>query len=290
LEAQLIRTHQNAHLSEKNLGETVTLNGWVYRRRDHGGVIFVDLRDVSGIIQLVFDPVFNAQAHKTADELRSEYVISVKGVIHARSEENINPQLATGKIEVFVNEMTLLNKSLALPFMIDEYHSVSEEVRLKYRFLDLRRPMMQDNFIKRAKITQKVRNYLEEHGFIEIETPMLTKSTPEGARDFLVPSRLHGGNFYALPQSPQLFKQILMVSGFDRYYQIVKCFRDEDLRADRQPEFTQIDLELSFVDQETVLNLMENMVVQVLKEVYQKEIPQPFRRIIPRSFNKIWNR
>lgn len=279
MEAQLIRTHKNAHLSDKNLGETVTLNGWVYRRRDHGGVIFVDLRDISGIIQLVFDPVFNAQAHKIADELRSEYVISVKGIIHARSEENINPQLPTGKIEVFVNEITLLNKSLALPFMLDEYHSVSEEVRLKYRFLDLRRPMMQDNFIKRAKITQKVRNYLEKHGFIEIETPMLTKSTPEGARDFLVPSRLHGGNFYALPQSPQLFKQILMVSGFERYYQITKCFRDEDLRADRQPEFTQIDLELSFIDQETVLNLMENMVIHVLKEVYQKEILKPFRRI-----------
>lgn len=279
MEAQLIRTHKNAHLSDKNLGETVTLNGWVYRRRDHGGVIFVDLRDISGIIQLVFDPVFNAQAHKIADELRSEYVISVKGIIHARSEENINPQLPTGKIEVFVNEITLLNKSLALPFMLDEYHSVSEEVRLKYRFLDLRRPMMQDNFLKRAKITQKVRNYLEKHGFIEIETPMLTKSTPEGARDFLVPSRLHGGNFYALPQSPQLFKQILMVSGFERYYQITKCFRDEDLRADRQPEFTQIDLELSFIDQETVLNLMENMVIHVLKEVYQKEILKPFRRI-----------
>lgn len=279
MKSELIRTHKNTDISEKNLGQTVTLNGWVYRRRDHGGVIFVDLRDVSGVVQLVFDPAFNGEAHGKADELRSEFVISITGTIQARSAENINPQLKTGKIEVFVSRLEILNRSLALPFMLDEYHNISEEIRLKYRYLDLRRPMMQDNFIKRAKIVRVARNFLDDHGFIETETPMLTKSTPEGARDFLVPSRMHGGNFYALPQSPQLFKQILMISGFDRYYQIVKCFRDEDLRSDRQPEFTQIDIEFSFVDQETVMGTMETMMAQILKETYGKEITLPIRRM-----------
>ncbi|HCL57589.1 MAG TPA: aspartate--tRNA ligase [Spirochaetia bacterium] len=274
-----MRTHKNTEISEKNLGEKVVLNGWVYKRRDHGGVIFIDLRDISGIVQLVFDPAFDADAHKTGESLRSEFVIAVEGEIKSRGADAVNPNLKTGKIEVFVNKIEVLNKSEALPFVLDEYHSVSEEIRLKYRFLDLRRPAIQDNFIKRNAITRTARRFLDENDFMEVETPMLTKSTPEGARDFLVPSRMHEGGFYALPQSPQLFKQILMVSGFDRYYQVVKCFRDEDLRADRQPEFTQIDLEFSFVDQDVIIGLMEKMIASILKEVYGKEVSLPFRRM-----------
>jgi len=279
LERKWIRTHKNTEISEKNLGEKVVLNGWVYKRRDHGGVIFIDLRDISGIVQLVFDPAFDADAHKTGESLRSEFVIAVEGEIKSRGADAVNPNLKTGKIEVFVNKIEVLNKSEALPFVLDEYHSVSEEIRLKYRFLDLRRPAIQDNFIKRNAITRTARRFLDENDFMEVETPMLTKSTPEGARDFLVPSRMHEGGFYALPQSPQLFKQILMVSGFDRYYQVVKCFRDEDLRADRQPEFTQIDLEFSFVDQDVIIGLMEKMIASILKEVYGKEVSLPFRRM-----------
>ncbi len=276
---KLIRTHKNTDVSEKNIGEKVILNGWVSRRRDHGGIIFVDLRDISGIVQLVFDPAFNADAHKIAEELRNEFVISVHGEIFSRGEEAFNPNLKTGKIEIFIDKIEILNRSKPLPFLLDEHHSVSEETRLKYRYLDLRRNQMQDNFIKRSQVVRSVRNYLDSNNFIDIETPMLTKSTPEGARDFLVPSRMHGGEFYALPQSPQLFKQILMVSGFERYYQIVKCFRDEDLRADRQPEFTQIDIEFSFVNMESILSSMEEMIKTVFKDVYNIEVTAPFKRI-----------
>jgi len=274
-----MRTHKNTDINEKNIGQKVILNGWVHRRRDHGGIIFVDLRDISGIVQLVFDPAYNSNPHQEADELRNEFVIAVEGVIKPRTPENINPNLKTGKIEVFIDKLNILNRSDALPFMLDDFHKVSEETRLKYRFLDLRRPNMQDNLIKRAKISRSARNFLDNNGFIDLETPILTKSTPEGARDFLVPSRLQEGGFYALPQSPQLFKQILMVSGMDRYYQIVKCFRDEDLRADRQPEFTQIDIELSFCDQQTIMSLMEKMMQGILKEVYGININLPFRQM-----------
>lgn len=279
MKKELIRSSKNTEVTDKQIGEKVTLNGWVHRRRDHGGIIFVDLRDISGVVQCVFDPAYNKDAHQLAEELRNEFVISVTGVVHARSDETINPNMKTGKIEVFIDDITILNRSKALPFMLDEHQQVNEETRLQYRYLDLRRPAMQENFIKRAKISRSVRNYLDENGFIDIETPMLTKSTPEGARDFLVPSRMHGGEFYALPQSPQIFKQILMVSGFDRYYQIVKCFRDEDLRADRQPEFTQIDIEYSFSDMETVIITMEEMFTKMLKEVYDIEINLPIKRI-----------
>lgn len=279
MESQWMRTHKNTDINEKNIGQKVILNGWVHRRRDHGGIIFVDLRDISGIVQLVFDPAYNSNPHQEADELRNEFVIAVEGVIKPRTPENINPNLKTGKIEVFIDKLNILNRSDALPFMLDDFHKVSEETRLKYRFLDLRRPNMQDNLIKRAKISRSARNFLDNNGFIDLETPILTKSTPEGARDFLVPSRLQEGGFYALPQSPQLFKQILMVSGMDRYYQIVKCFRDEDLRADRQPEFTQIDIELSFCDQQTIMSLMEKMMQGILKEVYGININLPFRQM-----------
>lgn len=279
MEANLIRTHKNTEVTEKNIDLEVRLNGWVHRRRDHGGVIFVDLRDITGLIQLVFDPEYNKDAHQLAEELRSEFVISVKGVVKDRAKEVINPNLETGKIEVFIDELEILNRSKALPFMLDEHQQVNEDTRLSYRFLDLRRGSMQKNLINRAKIVSVARNYLDENNFIDIETPMLTKSTPEGARDFLVPSRMHPGQFYALPQSPQLFKQILMISGFDRYYQIVKCFRDEDLRADRQPEFTQIDIEYSFTDVDTIINTMEEMVSSILKKVYQKDVSLPIRKM-----------
>lgn len=279
MDKTLLRTGKNTEYSHEHVGQKIVLNGWVNRRRDHGGVIFVDLRDVSGLIQLVFDPAYSESAHQMADELRNEFVLSVKGTVFARSAEAINPNLATGKIEVFVDELTILSRAKALPFLLDEHHKVNEETRLKYRFLDLRRPAMQDNLIKRAKILKSARSFLDENGFLDVETPMLTKSTPEGARDFLVPSRLAAGSFYALPQSPQLFKQILMISGLDRYYQIAKCFRDEDLRADRQPEFTQIDIEFSFVDQETILTTMEKMISTIFKEVYGLEVNAPFKRI-----------
>jgi aspartyl-tRNA synthetase len=279
LNRELVRTHKNTEVSEENIGKKVTLNGWVHRRRDHGGIIFIDLRDITGMVQLVFDPAYNEDAHKIAEDLRSEYVISVTGEVYKRSDETINPNMKTGSIEIFVDKITLLNRSQALPFQLDEHQQVNEETRLQHRYLDLRRPVMQEHFIKRALISRSVRRFLDEKGFLDIETPMLNKSTPEGARDFVVPSRMHAGEFYALPQSPQIFKQILMVSGFDRYYQVVKCFRDEDLRADRQPEFTQIDIEYSFTDMETVLTDMEQMVQRMLSEVYGIEIKLPFQRM-----------
>jgi len=279
LDKELIRTKKNTEITEKDINSRVTLNGWVHRRRDHGGIIFIDLRDISGIIQIVFDPSFSEEAHKTAEKLRNEFVISVSGIVKKRSDETINPNMKTGTIEVFIDKITILNTSETLPFSLDEYHKVNEDVRLEYRFLDLRRPTMQKNLINRAKFVNNIRKFLTENNFIEIETPVLTKSTPEGARDFLVPSRLNIGSFYALPQSPQLFKQILMISGFDRYYQIVKCFRDEDLRADRQPEFTQIDIEMSFINKDIIIELMEKMISFAIKETYGIEIKIPFRRM-----------
>ena len=242
-----MRTHFCGSVSETDVGNTVTLYGWVDRRRDHGGVIFLDMRDREGVVQVVFDPDTEL-AFALADKVRSEYVLKITGRVRERGEGTINPNMATGTIEVLGKELELLSESATPPFPLDEHHSVGEDVRLKFRYLDLRRPEMQHNLMFRARLTASIRRYLEEQGFLDIETPLLTRATPEGARDYLVPSRTHAGRFFALPQSPQLFKQLLMVSGFDRYYQIARCFRDEDLRADRQPEFTQIDIETSFLD------------------------------------------
>ncbi len=260
-------------------GRRVTLNGWVQKRRDLGGVIFIDLRDRSGIVQVVFNPEVNKEAWEKADKVRSEYVLSVTGQVVARAPEAINPKLKTGEIEVYVEEITILNDAKTPPFQIEDDIDVDESIRLKYRYLDLRRPEMQRTFILRSKAAKAFRDFLDAHGFLEVETPMLTKSTPEGARDYLVPSRVHPNEFYALPQSPQLFKQLLMVSGFERYYQIVRCFRDEDLRADRQPEFTQVDIETSFLPMEELLPLMEQMMAYVFKQTIGVDIPTPFPRL-----------
>lgn len=251
----LKRTHYCGDLRESNIDEEVVLMGWVQKKRNLGGLVFVDLRDRSGICQIIFDTDVNAEAFAKAEKLGSEYVIAIKGKVAERSSKN--PNLPTGDIEVFATELKLLNKSETPPIYIKDDDNVSEELRLKYRYLDLRKPSMQKNLILRSRVASIVRNYLTENNFFEIETPFLIKPTPEGARDYLVPSRVNEGKFYALPQSPQLFKQLLMVSGMDRYFQIVKCFRDEDLRADRQPEFTQIDCEMSFVEQEDVMAIME---------------------------------
>lgn len=270
------RTHFCGEICDAALvNKRVTLTGWVQNYRDHGGLMFIDLRDRSGIVQLVFDPQTNPEAHETAKKARHEDVISVSGVVQNRSPENVNPKLKTGAYEVKIDRIDFLNRSKTPPFQMDQ-EDVSEEVRLKYRYLDIRRPAMYDNLYKRHKITQTVRRFLDEHGFLEVETPILNKSTPEGARDFLVPSRLSHGKFYALPQSPQIFKQLLMVGGIERYYQIARCFRDEDLRADRQPEFTQIDIEMSFVRQEDIMSLMEQMVAKVLEENYGIKVSLPF--------------
>lgn len=241
------RTHRNHELSAKDGGKEVILLGWSHSNRDHGGVIFIDLRDRWGVTQVVCDPAHNREAHLHADTVRSEYVLAIRGKVRPRPKDMVNPKLPTGEIEVLVDELRILNTSAPLPFQMDDKSDVNENTRLRYRYLDLRRPLVQRPFILRHEIMAVTRQYLNEQGFLDLETPMLTKSTPEGARDFLVPSRVNPGKFYALPQSPQLFKQILMVAGFDGYYQIVKCFRDEDLRADRQPEFTQIDIEKSFL-------------------------------------------
>ena len=272
-----MRTDYCTGIDEKDIGKEVSLCGWVNSYRDHGGVIFIDLRDRSGLVQLVCDPADNVEAHKIANEVRDEYVIIAKGKIRARGEGLENPNLKTGKIEVVVDELTIENASEALPFVIND-EKVNEEIRLKYRYLDLRKHKMFETFKLRSKATIAARNVLDAHGFLEVETPVLTKSTPEGARDYLVPSRVHGGEFYALPQSPQLFKQLLMVGGFDRYFQVAKCFRDEDLRADRQPEFTQIDMEMSFADQEDVIKVSEAMLEAIFKEA-GVEIQTPFPRI-----------
>ncbi len=273
------RTHTCGELREKNIEERVILNGWVDNRRDLGGVIFIDLRDRYGITQVVFEPNYNSEAHEAAKDLRSEYVISIEGKVRKRPEGTENPAIPTGFVDVMVDKLVILNKAKTPPFQIKDDIDVNEELRLKFRYLDLRRNEMKENLLTRHKIYQVVRNYFDSNGFVEIETPVLMKSTPEGARDFLVPSRLHKGKFYALPQSPQTYKQILMVSGFDRYYQIVKCFRDEDLRADRQPEFTQIDVEMSFVHEEDIFSMMEGLMKDVFKKVKNIDIEIPLRRL-----------
>ena len=269
----------NGTLTKNDIGKEVKLAGWVLRRRDHGGVIFVDLRDRTGFAQIVFNPQVNEEAHNKAQDLRSEFVISVLGKVRARSEEMINPKIPTGEIEVMVEKLELLNTSETPPFMLEDDIDTNEEIRLKYRYLDLRRPKIFNNLYYRFLITNAFRKYLAENGFIDVETPILNKSTPEGARDFLVPSRLSAGDFYALPQSPQIFKQILMIGGFDRYYQIAKCFRDEDLRADRQPEFTQVDIETSFLSTDEFLSIMEKVIADIVKEVYNIDLHLPLPRL-----------
>lgn len=271
-----MRSHYSANINEKLIDQVVTICGWVHRRRDHGGVIFLDVRDRTGLVQLVFEPE-NADIFALADKVRHEYVIQAAGVVKLRPHGQENLNLASGKIEIIGNTLTIINTATPIPFQIDEHQAVGEEVRLKYRYIDLRRPELQKRIIARARMTQLIRHYLDDQGFIDIETPVLTKATPEGARDYLVPSRNHHGKFYALPQSPQLFKQLLMVSGFDRYYQIVKCFRDEDLRADRQPEFTQIDIEASFVDEKIMMQLVEQMIRQLFKQMIQVDLDQSFQ-------------
>ncbi len=275
------RTHDCGSLSAGDVGKKVILMGWVHRRRDHGGLIFVDLRDRWGLTQVVFNPERSGDAHAKAEDLRSEYVIAISGVVCDRPEGMLNPEMPTGEIEVLVDELKLLNKSLTPPFSLDEREGrdVSENVRLKYRYLDLRRESLKENMVLRSRVSKKVRDFLYGEGFLEMETPFLTKSTPEGARDYLVPSRVNPGRMFALPQSPQLFKQILMIAGYDRYFQIVHCFRDEDLRADRQPEFTQIDVELSFPTVDVLFDIMERMVADIFKFALDVDVKRPFTRI-----------
>ena len=270
------RTEYCGRISKELLGHTVTLKGWVQKRRDLGDLIFIDLRDREGIIQVVFNPVFSKEALAIAETVRNEYVLEIKGKVVARNENVINKNIPTGELEVEVEEIKVLNESKTTPFYIEDGVSVSDDKRLEYRYLDLRRPEMTKNFMLRHKMTKSVRNYLDNNEFIDIETPYLTKSTPEGARDYLVPSRVHPGHFYALPQSPQLFKQLLMGAGFDRYYQIVRCFRDEDLRGDRQPEFTQIDIETSFLKAGDIQSFTEEMLVKVMKDTKNIDVPRPF--------------
>ncbi|MGP8032820.1 MAG: aspartate--tRNA ligase [Steroidobacteraceae bacterium] len=271
-----MRSHYCGQVDEQLLGREVTVAGWVHRRRDHGGVIFVDLRDREGLLQIVFHPEA-AAVFAEAERLRNEFVVSVTGTVRERPAGTVNPQLASGKVELVARSIELLNRSEPLPFQLDE--QVGEEVRLRYRYLDLRREVMSQRLRLRHRLTRSMRGYLDAHGFIDLETPMLTKATPEGARDYLVPSRTHPGKFFALPQSPQIFKQLLMIAGFDRYYQIVRCFRDEDLRADRQPEFTQLDIETSFLSQDEIMSLMEGLVRHFFREVLDTALPQPFARL-----------
>jgi aspartyl-tRNA synthetase len=271
-----MRSHYCGHVDETLSGQEVTVAGWVHRRRDHGGVIFVDLRDREGLLQVVFDPDA-ADTFKEAERLRNEFVIRVRGLVRPRPDGTANANLRSGKIEVLVRELEVLNRSEPLPFQLDE--TVSEEVRLKYRYLDLRRDVMNQRLRLRHSVTRAMRGYLDTNGFVDIETPVLGKTTPEGARDYLVPSRTHHGMFFALPQSPQIYKQLLMVSGFDRYYQIARCFRDEDLRADRQPEFTQLDIETSFLSQEDIMQMMEGLMRHIFKEVLNASLPNPFPRL-----------
>jgi aspartyl-tRNA synthetase len=273
-----MRSHYCGEVSEKLVDQKVLLMGWAHRRRDHGGVIFIDLRDREGLVQVVFNPQ-NKAMFELAEQIRGEFVLEIEGVVKFRPEGTQNAHLKTGKIEIHVEQAKILNTSLPLPFSLDDYSHVSEEVRLKHRYLDLRRPEMQERFIMRAKIARIIRRFLDQQGFLDIETPFLTKATPEGARDYLVPSRNFPGEFYALPQSPQLFKQLLMMSGFDKYYQIVRCFRDEDLRADRQPEFTQLDIEMSFIDENIIQTLMEKLYQEIFSEILNINIEVPFQRM-----------
>ncbi|MEK4486571.1 aspartate--tRNA ligase [Psychrobacillus sp. FSL H8-0484] len=273
------RTHTSGELNEQHIGESVQLIGWVQKRRDLGGLIFVDVRDRSGLVQVVFNPEFSEEAIKIADTLRNEYIIEVHGTVIARAANQINPNLPSGAIEVHATDVSIINEAKNPPFAIENQSEVGEDIRLKYRYLDLRRPVMYDTFKMRSDITKTVRRFLDDEGFLEVETPILTKSTPEGARDYLVPSRVHDGEFYALPQSPQLFKQMLMVAGFEKYYQIARCFRDEDLRADRQPEFTQIDMEMSFLSMDDILEMNERMMKKIMKDVKGIDVTIPFLRM-----------
>lgn len=273
------RTHSATQICTGLIGQEVVLNGWVNTRRDHGGLIFIDLRDRSGLVQVVFSPDVDTDSFHLAEQVRSEYVVAVRGVVRERPEGTENANLVTGKVEVYACELIVFNRAKTPPFYIEDGIEVDEVLRLKYRYLDLRRPEMKDNIIMRHRVVQKMRSYLDKRDFLEIETPILTNSTPEGARDYLVPSRIHPGQFYALPQSPQTFKQILMVAGMEKYFQIARCFRDEDLRADRQPEFTQLDMEMSFVDEEDIFELVEEMIAEVFQAAGQKEVEQPFLRL-----------
>jgi aspartyl-tRNA synthetase len=275
----LKRTIMNGHIAEKNIGDTVVLTGWVAKARNLGSLIFVDLRDRTGIVQLVFDSTVDEDVFNKAEKIRNEYVLCVKGVVRPREKEAINTKMATGMVEVYVNDLRILSEAETPPIHVDDKAVTGEVNRLKYRYLDLRKPSIQKNLILRHEVARYARNFFADNGFLEIETPMLSKSTPEGARDYLVPSRIHHGKFYALPQSPQLYKQLLMVAGFDRYIQIVKCFRDEDLRADRQPEFTQIDLEMSFVDMDDVVSINEEFLKGLFKKVMDVDVEIPFRRM-----------
>ncbi|MBM7605794.1 aspartyl-tRNA synthetase [Metabacillus crassostreae] len=282
------RTYYCGEVPETSIGEKVILKGWVQKRRDLGGVIFIDLRDRTGVVQVVFNPEISEEALQIAEKVRSEYVLDITGEVVLRSEETINPNVPTGKIEVIVESVTIVNAAKNPPFLIeDKSEEVSEDVRLKYRYLDLRRPALFNTIQMRHNVTKSMRNFLDEKGFLDIETPILTKSTPEGARDYLVPSRVHDGEFYALPQSPQIFKQLLMVSGFDKYYQIARCFRDEDLRADRQPEFTQIDIEASFMSQDDIMAMTEKMMARIMKETKNIDIELPLQRM---SYDEAINR
>ncbi|MEK4158093.1 MULTISPECIES: aspartate--tRNA ligase [Paenibacillus] len=273
------RSHNCGQLTPEHIGQTVTLNGWVQTRRDLGGVLFIDLRDRSGIVQVVFNPDYSGEALQIADKVRSEYVLAVKGKVVKRDEETINRNLPTGEIEVQITDIEVLNTAKTPPFFIEDGVEVDESLRLKYRYLDLRRPEMQKTLLLRSKASKIFRDFLDSEGFIDVETPILTKSSPEGARDYLVPSRVHEGEFFALPQSPQIYKQLLMVGGVERYYQIARCFRDEDLRADRQPEFTQVDIETSFLSQDELLGMMENLMQRLFKETVGADIQLPFQRL-----------
>ena len=266
-----MRTHYCGSVNESHIGQEITLCGWVHRRRDHGGVIFLDMRDREGIAQVVFDPD-TVESFAKAERVRSEYVLQIKGFVRARPDGTTNDDMATGKVEILGKDLTILNAAETPPFPLDGYVDVGEDTRLKYRFMDLRRPEMLNKLMFRSKVTSFIRNYMDQNGFMDVETPILTRATPEGARDYLVPSRTHAGSFFALPQSPQLFKQLLMVSGVDRYYQIAKCFRDEDLRADRQPEFTQVDVEMSYMDDEAIMNMMEGMVSSMFSQLLEQDL------------------
>lgn len=273
------RTAYCGDITETYIGEKITIKGWVQKRRDLGGLIFIDLRDREGIVQVVFNPDLSEEALSLAEKIRNEYVLSITGTVVARGEGTVNPNLKTGKVEIHAEEVQIINEAKTPPFMIDDQMEVSEDVRLKYRYVDLRRPAMMETFKMRHNVTTSFRSFLNDNGFLDVETPILTKSTPEGARDYLVPSRVHKGEFYALPQSPQIFKQLLMVSGFDRYYQIARCFRDEDLRADRQPEFTQIDMEMSFMDKEQIISLVEDMMKKLMNDVKGVNVTLPIPRM-----------